>query len=210
MKYLLQISILCFFIMLAPSPAPLMAQIKKEYAPAGPLPQQSSPDEIKDLANKLYARCHQNPDHTLNEFEVDEYCTCLSVQLYNKDLSHDERTYLATGVGPRMDDKMALVKVYSHCLGVPAKARIYYECTHNQNAFSEVKKDEDLENYCQCIVGKMSSFLDSDIPSLFAADIKKKLPMDEDPLEHLMTGRWYVPYQARAKSACIRIHGRRD
>ncbi|MCM2343386.1 MAG: hypothetical protein NDJ24_02365 [Alphaproteobacteria bacterium] len=202
--------ILCIGLMLTLSASQALAQNGIEYAPAGPLPQISTPDEIKDLANKLYSRCRQNPDNTLNEFEVEEYCTCLSVQLYNKQLTHSERLYLATGEGPRMDEKQALVKVYSHCLGIPAKARIYYECTHNQNAYSEVKKEQDLENYCHCIVGKMSDFLDKDIPALFAADVKKKLPMDDDPLEHLMTGRWYVPYQARAKSSCISIHGRRD
>lgn len=186
------------------------AQGTAEYAPAGPLPRMSDTDEIKTLANKFYQRCHENPDNTLDEFQVEEYCTCLSVQMYNKELTRDERLYLATGVGVRMDEKQALVKVYSHCLGIPAKARIYYECTHNQKAFSEVKKEEDLEGYCQCIVHAMSDFLDSDIPALFAAEVKKKLPIDDDPLDHLMTGRWYVPYQGRAKSDCLRIYGRRD
>ncbi|QQG35571.1 MAG: hypothetical protein HYS17_08560 [Micavibrio aeruginosavorus] len=172
--------------------------------------QNHSDDEIREMANVMYDRCYQNPDLTLSAFELEEYCTCLSAQMYNKDLTRDEREYIATGAGIKMDEKKALVKVYSHCLGIPLRAQIYFECTHNQKAYSEVKAEDDLERLCQCEMSQLSDYLNVGIAATYAEDYKRKLPIEDDPFQYITTTRAYKLYKGRARAHCLDVHGRRD
>lgn len=168
-------------------------------------------DAIKPLSDQLYTRCMGRPSPHLDAAENEEYCLCLSVQLYRKSLTQDERRFLATGEGGMMDPRRATSEVYGQCIGVPGRAATYHKCTHTPDIFKYVKGDDELKAMCTCVTNMMSDYWDNEAPAFIEMTLRNpKRTLDDDILSALMKGRDFPVRYARERSACVRKYGRRD
>lgn len=175
----------------------------------GPVTQQSSADEIKDFSNKMYARCHANPDVTLSPEQQEEYCSCLSAKIYSTELTHDERQYIATGTGPVIKDQLAYAKVYSHCMGPSVYNKFYHDCTHDHDLYKVVKSEDNAKEFCDCVADDMAVFSNMYGPSVFKIRARRDINL-EDPLEFLVNSRGFAPQYSESHWLCRKKFGRRD
>lgn len=190
--------------------APLKVVYAQDLFPAVPsIGVTNSAAHLKDAANRFYKRCHQKPDATLSTEAQEEYCVCLSAQVYRKTLTAEEREYLATGEGVPMDYKRSIAEVYGQCIGIPGRAATYNECSHSYKAYKMVKSAEDLNAMCQCMINKMSDFWDVMAPALLEAEIARGRDVG-DPLNHIINGRNYPVQYSQIRSECVSVYGRRD
>lgn len=164
---------------------------------------------LKKLSNQFYKRCHEKPDATLNDLAQEEYCVCLSAQMYRKSLTLEERQYLATGEGVPMEYNRALAEVYGHCIGIPGRAATYNMCTVSPNAYKLVKGEDDLNRFCNCIIHEMSDFWDVMAPAFLEAEVSYGRDIS-DPLTHIMKGRDFPVKYSLVRSSCVSQYGRRD
>lgn len=168
-------------------------------------------DEIKPLSNQLYNRCLSKPSPNLSAHDNEEYCLCLSVQLYRKGLTQEERRFLATGEGGAMDPRRATSEVYGQCIGVPGRAATYHKCTHTPDIYKYVKGPDELESMCRCVTNLMSEYWDKEAPVFIEMTLRSpKRKFDDDLLGALMSGRDFPVRYAKQRSACVRKYGRRD
>lgn len=170
-----------------------------------------SADAIKPLSDQFYKRCMGQPSPNLTATENEEYCVCLSVQLYRKSLTQDERRFLATGEGGSMDPRRAASEVYGQCIGVPGRAATYHKCTHTPDIFKYVKGPDELELMCTCVTNLMSDYWDKEAPAFIEMTLRSpKRRLGDDILGALLNGRDFPVRYARERSACVRKYGRRD
>lgn len=176
---------------------------------AGPLTTITPATELKQLANKFYKRCQANPDATLNTTEQEEYCVCLSAQMYRKTLQPEERQYLATGEGPPIEYRRAIAEVYGQCIGIPGRVATYQKCTTSPKIYKLVKTESDMEAMCQCVLHEMSHYWDVMAPTFLELEMPRRRGI-EDPLKFLMGGRHFPATYAEKLSECVSHYGRRD
>ncbi len=170
-----------------------------------------SQNEIKPLSDAFYKRCMSKPSPNLQAEENDEYCLCLSVQLYRKSLTQDERRFLATGEGGKIDPRRATSEVYGQCIGVPGRAATYHKCTHTPDIYKYVKGEDDLKSMCSCVRDMMGDYWDKEAPAFIEMTQRSpKRKFDDDILSALMNGRDFPVRYATQRSACVRKYGRRD
>lgn len=168
-------------------------------------------DAIKPLSDQFYKRCMAKPSPNLKAEENDEYCLCLSVQLYRKGITQEERRFLATGEGGAMDPRRATSEVYGQCIGVPGRAATYHKCTHTPDIYKYVKGEDELKAMCSCVSNLMSDYWDKEAPAFIEMTLRSpKRKFDDDILSALMNGRDFPVRYARERSACVRKYGRRD
>ncbi len=168
-------------------------------------------DEIKPLSDQFYKRCMSKPSSSLSAEENDEYCLCLSVQLYRKGLTQDERRFLASGAEGVIDPRRATSEVYGQCIGVPGRAATYHKCTHTPDIFKYVKGEDELKSMCTCVTNMMSDYWDKEAPAFIEMTLRSpQRKLDGDVLEALMNGRDFPVRYMRERSACVRKYGRRD
>ena len=165
--------------------------------------------ELKQLANKFYKRCQDKPDATLNAAEQEEYCVCLSAQMYRKTLKPEEREYLATGEGAVIDYKRAIAEVYGQCIGIPGRVATYQKCTTSPKVYKLVKTEDDMEAMCQCVQREMNHYWDVMAPTFLEMEMPRRNGID-DPLKFLMSGRHFPVTYAEKLSECVSHYGRRD
>ncbi|MFN3827346.1 MAG: hypothetical protein ACK4NR_06940 [Micavibrio sp.] len=175
----------------------------------GPTTQQSTADQIKNFSNKMYQRCHQTPDPTLNSEQQEEYCACLSAQIYNQALTHDERRYIATGEGTPIKDLVAYAKVYSYCMGPSVYNKFYHDCEHDKDLYKVVRAGDDIKPYCNCVASDMAQFSAEYGPTAFLMYARRDIVM-EDPLEFLVRSRGFEPQKSKTAWLCRKKFGRRD
>ncbi len=171
----------------------------------------ASQNQIKPLADQFYNRCMAKPSPNLDAADNEEYCLCLSVQLYRKGLTQEERRFLATGEGGKIDPRRATSEVYGQCIGVPGRAATYHKCTHTPDIYKYVKGEDDLKSMCRCVTNLMSEYWDNEAPAFIEMTLRSpKRKFDDDILSALMNGRDFPVRYARERSACVRKYGRRD
>lgn len=188
---------------------PLTAQAQ-DVIPAGPslsIPETNS--AIKPLAQKFYARCMSKPDATLSEQDNEEYCVCLSTQLYRPALTQAERSYLATGEGAGIEKHKLYGQIYGPCIGIPGRAATYYKCTHAHDIYKLVKTDKDADAMCRCVNKEMAPYWDEEVPAFLQLSKTYRRPFD-DLLTFLMESRDFPPRYIKARSKCVSQYGRRD
>ncbi len=176
---------------------------------AGPLSTMPPAAELKQLANKFYKRCQAKPDATLNATEQEEYCVCLSAQMYRKTLEPEERQYLATGEGAAIDYRRAIAEVYGPCIGIPGRVATYQQCTMSRSVYKLVKTENDMKAMCQCVLREMNDYWDVVAPAFLEVEMRHRRGV-EDPLKFLMSGRHYPVTYAEKLSECVSHYGRRD
>lgn len=170
-----------------------------------------SQNDIKPLSDQFFNRCMSKPSPNLNAVDNEEYCLCLSVQLYRKGLTQEERRFLATGEGGAMDPRRATSEVYGQCIGVPGRAATYHKCTHTPDIFKYVQGKDELESMCTCVSNLMSDYWDTEAPAFIEMTLRSpKRKFDDDILSALMSGRDFPVRYAKQRSACVRKYGRRD
>ncbi len=171
----------------------------------------ASNDQIKPLSDQFYKRCMAKPSPNLDAVDNEEYCLCLSVQLYRKTLTQEERRFLATGEGGRIDPRRATSEVYGQCIGVPGRAATYHKCTHTPDIYKYVKGEDDLKTMCHCVTTLMSDYWDNEAPAFIEMTLRSpNRSFDDDILSALMSGRDFPVRYAKQRSACVREYGRRD
>ncbi len=187
-----------------------MARAQDFLAPGPSLTLPGAPQTLRQLSDQLYKRCLGKPYSDLSATENEEYCLCLSAQLYNKSLTMEERAFLATGEGAAMDPRKAVTEVYGQCIGVPGRAATYHYCTHTPDIFKYVKSEDELEMMCTCVNNQLTDYWDREAPAFIKLRMNSKRPLEGDLVEALMKGRDFPVRYATERSFCVRKYGRRD
>lgn len=164
---------------------------------------------IKEYANRFYKRCHDNPDPTLTPEGQEEYCVCLSAQLYRKTLTPDEISFLAHGEGVTMDKNRIITEVYGQCIGIPGRAVTFRNCTVSPRVYKLVKSEKDLDAMCRCVLQEMSYFWDTMAPEYLQLQMVQEM-QSEDPLQTVLRSPFYQKSLAKNRSKCVSQYGRRD
>jgi len=199
---ILAILMLAFFM-----PPSLYAQ---DVVPAGPaLVIPGSSGELKELANQFYRRCHENPDNTLNAEQQEEYCVCLSAQMYRKQLKPSERIYLATGQGEKMSYERSIAEVYGQCIGIPGRVATYQKCATSPKAYMWTKGEKELDAMCSCVVNELDYYWSSIAPAYLEVETIYRRGIN-DPLKYVMENRDFPIMYSKKRSKCTSIYGRRD
>lgn len=168
-------------------------------------------NQIKPLSEQFYNRCIAHPTPDLSAEENEEYCLCLSVQLYRKTITQEERRFLASGKDGYMDPRRAASEVYGQCIGIPGRAATYHKCTHTPDIFKYVKGEDELKSMCSCVVNQLSDYWDKEAPAFIEMTLSApSANLEDDILGALLKGRDFPPRYAQKRSACVRIYGRRD
>lgn len=166
-------------------------------------------DDTAGLSNHFYNRCMDTPDPLLDSYDQESYCTCLSAQLYSKDLSMAERHFIVTGEGPRVDSKRIKKAVFAPCVSIPARAQVMKDCKNQQNPFKYVRSFAALDLFCQCIVDDLDYYLNEVAPVFVQAD-RQREPYTDDPVKTVI-GSWDFKTQyANSRSRCVKYYGRKD
>lgn len=172
----------------------------------------SSPTSIKQYSQQFYKRCKTTPSEYLSDQENDEYCVCLSAQMYRKTLTDAERAFLATGKGVTMDPKRATTEFYGQCIGVPGRAATYHHCTHTPDIFKYVKGEDELKLMCECVNNQLAAYWDQEAPAFIEMTLRSRHAdrLKGDMITALMKGRDFPVRYANERSFCVRKYGRRD
>ena len=173
------------------------------------LPASPQSSSIKELSNLFYKRCLTKPDPTLSELDNEEYCICLSAQMYNKSLTPEERGYLAYGQGTPLDKKRLYGEVYGPCLSIPARVAEYRACTHDPKVYKLVKNTESADLMCRCVSNELTYFWETEVPAFLRLGKSYRRDFD-DPVAYIRNGRDYPSRYAEAQSKCVSAYGRRD
>lgn len=182
----------------------------QDVLPSGPsisVPESSA--SLKSQSNSFYKRCISKPDPTLSDLDNEEYCICLSAQIYNKSLTPDERAYLASGQGVGMEKKRMYGEIYGPCLGIPGRAATYYACTHSADIYKFVKDEKSADLMCRCVNKELSYFWDHEVPGFLRLGKTFRREFN-DPIDYIMKGRDYPGRYADAQATCVSTYGRRD
>lgn len=164
---------------------------------------------LRQQADGFYKRCISKPDPTLSELDNEEYCVCLSVQMYNKELTADERTYLATGEGAGIPKKRLYAEVYGPCLGIPGRAVVHHKCTHDPKIYKIVKDEVRADLFCGCVNSELAPYWDKEVPAFMKLGTSFRRDFD-DPIEYLINGRDFPARYSTAQQKCTPLYGRRD
>ncbi len=172
----------------------------------------SSPQTIKQYASQFYKRCKGTPSEYLSAEENEEYCLCLSAQMYRKTLTDEERAFLAQGKGGQMDPKRATTEFYGQCIGVPGRAATYHQCTHTPDIFKYVKGEDELKMMCECVNNQLADYWDREAPAFIEMTLRSRhaARLEGDIITAIMKGRDFPVRYATERSFCVRKYGRRD
>lgn len=180
----------------------------KSPPPENPAPAVSKPTEPpsktktafdKDLAEKFYQDCISRPNAILSEESKKEFCACTSTKTMEEMSVEEIKTmFKDTPGGQDMRNRM-LIRVYTPCMGYPAKDLVYKSCIEDAAVNKNLKKPKAV---CGCMAGKMADYTVEHAPDVIIKALRYNAK-DLDPLALLFEDIHFNAHAEGVMTKCL-------
>lgn len=153
----------------------------------------------KDLAEKFYQDCISRPNAILTEESKKEFCACTSTKTMEEMTVEEIQTmFKDTASGQNMRNRM-LIRVYTPCMGYPAKDLVYKSCIEDTAVSKNLKKPKAV---CNCMAGEMADYTVKHAPDVIIKALRHNAK-DLDPLALLFEDIHFNAHAEGVTTRCI-------
>ncbi len=153
----------------------------------------------KDLAEKFYQDCISRPNAILTEESKKEFCACTSTKTMEEMSVEEIKTmFKDTASGQDMRNRM-LIRVYTPCMGSPAKDLVYKSCIEDTAVSKNLKKPKAV---CNCMASQMADYTVEHAPDVIIKALRHNAK-DLDPLALLFEDTFFNAHAESVMTKCL-------